>query len=557
MISHSQRRWLVWLLLGAAAIVLTTVGPAITKPKGLWAAAATSLCMVLYLVCEFFKDKQAFTDRSPVREEVGDRCYYMGFMFTLLAVLVQLSGGMLSAEQIYPIIGIAFITTIVGLVIRNLLTNPSAHTLADIETEIVDGLRKHAHALKDALEKPMKELSDITKDYGKNVRLVLEYSGEVARVLKSPDKDQKAIGEQLQELVEAMGAMTEIVTKLTAVANGAQKPVEQVAQGVEKLGETSSATGPLVSNVAGAVQNLGGAADGTQQPVDGVAESVSTLGDNSQTAKEHTGRVASDIGTLAEGAKLAGETIPVATETLNALANQATESKQPVEELTHSAGNLGSAASSAKIPVAEVAGSVSQLATSSQKTQGPIKSISADMGVLATNADTAEKPLGKTAELLKTLAGEAETAKGEVVEVADAVNALGSSSRNARQPVAEAASSVNQLAESSATAQPPVARIARDISQIDLAKISEHIGQIQEPLSVIVKSIEALSKVLQGTDQPVKILDASITTFQNTVSRNPAEIQQLTTALTELRQLIPQLADALKESQKSRSWWKR
>lgn len=99
------------------------------------------------------------TDKQISIEQLADSNYYLGFMFTLMSILVSFVGTVSSSHDIDNIInnfGISLITTLIGLLARIYLANfipTSESNKENIEKSISDKMHKMNELLLDNMQK--------------------------------------------------------------------------------------------------------------------------------------------------------------------------------------------------------------------------------------------------------------------------------------------------------------------------------------------------------------------------------------------------------------------
>lgn len=98
-------------------------------------------------------------DKQISMEQLADSNYYLGFMFTLMSILVSFIGTVSNSHDIDNIVnnfGISLITTLIGLLARVYLANfipTSESNKENIEKSISDKMRKMNEILLDNMQK--------------------------------------------------------------------------------------------------------------------------------------------------------------------------------------------------------------------------------------------------------------------------------------------------------------------------------------------------------------------------------------------------------------------
>ena len=117
-------------------------------------AALPCICIVIYVFLNHLKKYQGTT-----RIQVGENTYFMGFIFTLVSLvvaLVKLNGNSTDIDSVLANAGVAFITTLVAITLRLLIIQRGislGHARQRAEEELLIATDSYSHQLKKTTEK--------------------------------------------------------------------------------------------------------------------------------------------------------------------------------------------------------------------------------------------------------------------------------------------------------------------------------------------------------------------------------------------------------------------
>ena len=231
-------------------------------------------------------------ERDFRRHEVGDNCYFIGFVYTLAIITAALvldteklfgGGGGGEAENVSPLlktIGIALGTSVVGMLCRFGLkygveeipedqfeqaVNKAAAAATNLNTQVTK-LGKHVGK---AQERFQESIGAMEEAMGQSVRAIQDYSGSVER-------ESKKVGESMSgaagQLLEDFGRqITDSLQKthFDSVRESLQATVEEHRKSVSLINELLSQS----------LTELDGAAKVSVANVDGVKQALYSLED--------------------------------------------------------------------------------------------------------------------------------------------------------------------------------------------------------------------------------------------------------------------------------------
>jgi len=135
----------------------------------------------------YFLSGRSLVNRASAREVFADSIYYMGFLFTFIALFASigpLGGGQdLSSSDVIGKLGIALFTTVFGMCMRLVLTHFDQILTAPDE-DITDTLAVMGAKLHDEIEKSINTIVEFRRDAIKEMSgLDTEVSEKIGRVL--------------------------------------------------------------------------------------------------------------------------------------------------------------------------------------------------------------------------------------------------------------------------------------------------------------------------------------------------------------------------------------
>jgi uncharacterized phage infection (PIP) family protein YhgE len=212
---------------------------------------------------------------GKVSEESGDNLYYLGFIFTLEALMLAMAGTFINQESIelrliVKAFGIALSTTVCGLIGRVLL-------ISFVDERIGRDAHEVAH------EDAMSALQELQMEVGSTVQTLSQWrtnaaehwrdvrEAEISGVRLAIEANQKLCVEQTSILKTTLAdaysdlekCAEEAISQVKAVAEESTEQVKLVAQsGVAEMeggfAKVGQASGELADSVAGAAQRRAG-----------------------------------------------------------------------------------------------------------------------------------------------------------------------------------------------------------------------------------------------------------------------------------------------------------
>ncbi|MFC1895469.1 hypothetical protein ACFL0Q_02250 [Thermodesulfobacteriota bacterium] len=188
-----------------------------------------------------------------ISEEAGDSIYYLGFSFTLVALIVAMAGAFFKQEaiqvnQIVEAFGIALLTTLIGLVARVILLSLVDESAEREPQEIAyDEARYALRELQAEVQETIQSLSKWRNEAAEHWRGVREAeTNGVRRAVEAQEglwNDQAlALKTRIGDAYAGLGKVAEdAISQIKTTAEKSTEEVKQVA--LSGIGEITSASG--------------------------------------------------------------------------------------------------------------------------------------------------------------------------------------------------------------------------------------------------------------------------------------------------------------------------
>ena len=232
--------FLVTLAIGSVCIYLF-------RNTGVW---NIGLCLGVMLLYWWFANSRIGS--VTAKAVFADSFYYLGFLFTFVALIVTMIGldtetGNFSAKAIIGQIGPALATTVVGMAVRIYITQFDAIT-SEPEAEVFSGLGELSNNLSSAITELQKMIKDhvatTEKQQRSNFELTQKFSMQIEKLdfdpavmaLRTFGSELSKLGTQVDLLAKATGQtesgvadLTNSVYRTTTELNKASKVFEPIA----------------------------------------------------------------------------------------------------------------------------------------------------------------------------------------------------------------------------------------------------------------------------------------------------------------------------------------
>jgi len=290
-------------------------------------------------------------------DQVGDNCYYLGFIYTLLSLgiaLYLIQGNVTAGRQVADIIrdfGVALSTTLVGILLRvflNQLREDSADieeavqvelfeqsqrlsgqmraataAMDEVRQETADKLKNFVFAMKqvveehegrvielrDATAKLAKSIESLANDFGSAEIPTGRLRGAAAETVAALESARKAIGavdagsRNLVTQMEATGRSMQEASKHTVALAASNEQVAMSAQAAKSgLDTMAGASHAAANRVEAAVENL-------EARARDMAGSFRTAGLAAEAHAKSVAKAASEVETTAAGISAAASSV--------------------------------------------------------------------------------------------------------------------------------------------------------------------------------------------------------------------------------------------------------
>jgi len=283
-----KRSFLVTLIVGSGLIL--------TRPvDGIWTMLLAVLVMLGYWI---FNWKRAGLGKSTTARGVfGDSFYYLGFLFTfvaLVSVMLKLGTAAFDIDSIVGSMGPALITTVVGMAVRIYITQfdpitsePEIETLTaigDLSGSLISATNRMQTAMETVTASAEKSMQNVT---AQNIKLI-EESSQANRTLieESTKTNRDALNEirtkaetELEQFVEKLQE-----TDLTPTQERITQTQERITQINETLAQYELAANELrefSDNISGPIYEE---LNTTLNTFSGAAESLVEMSTGAQTS---------------------------------------------------------------------------------------------------------------------------------------------------------------------------------------------------------------------------------------------------------------------------------
>ena len=215
-----------------------------------WVTLLIPLGVMLYYINSVRND-----DVSDVSvEQKADSVYYMGFIFTLVAMTASLvalanSGDDLEFRPVVTNFGLALSTTILGLIIRIIWLQLSAQSLDDAESILKERIIKRTQELQEqterivatmtALSSQMSSVAEPLQTNFEHLAKSFDISKKINENLEELNTSAEMISETFQSFSSRLETMNPSVERLNSNVNSAVQIPLTVNEDLQKIGTSS------------------------------------------------------------------------------------------------------------------------------------------------------------------------------------------------------------------------------------------------------------------------------------------------------------------------------
>lgn len=318
-----------------------------------------------------------------------DALYYLGFCFTLTALLVAFTvrgvlGDDISSDETLGTFGSALISTVVGLVVRTGVEY--SHEDAEISSASVEtGLRDLAAATMDEMENILSEFHDRSSKMNKAYADQAEeyYAAVTTSVRESIGEYGGVLDNSSEELAAAVRGASEAALMISERFASLSEPIAALSTIVEKAGSSVDvAARQYAEAFETAANELEGAFSAASSSVVDASQKYHDAADQLNQAVRHSKTTLDSVGKLAETSKVLGDEIAALSTDLNELS-------QSVRDASKNSGEASS----------HFARELEQSVEKIRETTEPVaKSLQGIVGQFSNSVDVLKKTLGSQDE---------------------------------------------------------------------------------------------------------------------------------------------------------------
>jgi len=230
-----------------AGIAAIAIGAYVDNP---WITLLIPIGVMIYYINTVRNDN--LSDVSV--EQKADSVYYMGFIFTLVAMTASLvalanSGEELEFRPVVTNFGLALSTTILGLIIRIIWLQLSAQSLDDAESILKERIIRRTQELQEqterivasmtALSSQMASVAEPLQTNFEHLAKSFDISKKINENLEELNTSAEIISETFQSFANRLETMNPSVERLNSNVNNAVQIPLTVNEDLQKIGTSS------------------------------------------------------------------------------------------------------------------------------------------------------------------------------------------------------------------------------------------------------------------------------------------------------------------------------
>ena len=262
-----------------------------TKGSVAWNIVSTLITSLLMLIYYWRSKKIANT---PVaREVMADSCYYLGFLFTFVALFLIVSfGDFKSSELIIRNMGVALFTTVLGLSLRIVETqfNPIGNeseqdtlkTLQGLSSGIIDisgQFYKELTVLKNELVKVSGTLNQQIANvdlnsFGKSLDPFKNNLTNLNVELEKIKDDTTRISNEIRNSTDSLNTLTSALDKLRTVSDTSEQVLDDIKETNEKIKDNQMVSNDNLEMINTKVETINQALDESNMAIKKSANQV-------------------------------------------------------------------------------------------------------------------------------------------------------------------------------------------------------------------------------------------------------------------------------------------
>ena len=248
-----QNEYAIFIGLGVLVLLLISAMEWLkwASDGGLWLSFKI-LAPVIVMVAYLLRYKELRVGKE-FEAEFADSFYYMGFGFTLFALLLSFFA-ILNDEQLNTIkllgnLGVALATTIFGLIVRVFYTSfepTSDATLNQVNAE-----------LQQSSSRLSKAAADHAASIESSTKKVLEFGADITKISSPLASFRNSVSVAEGDTKDFSEALTEVAVSSAVLSKGAKISGEALSENTLKIKEMESSLSSITKTIAASDSNLG------------------------------------------------------------------------------------------------------------------------------------------------------------------------------------------------------------------------------------------------------------------------------------------------------------
>ena len=263
-----------------------------TKGSVAWNVISTIITSILMLIY-YWSSKKAIANTPVAREVMADSLYYLGFLFTFVALFLIVSfGDFKSSELVIRNMGVALFTTVLGLSLRIVETqfNPIGNeseqdtlkTLQGLSSGIIDisgQFHKELTVLKNELVKVSGTLNQQIANvdlnsFGKSLDPFKNNLTNLNVELEKIKDDTTRISNEIRNSTDSLKTLTSALDKLRTVSDTSEQVLDDIKETNEKIKDNQMVSNDNLEMINTKVETINQALDESNMAIKKSANQV-------------------------------------------------------------------------------------------------------------------------------------------------------------------------------------------------------------------------------------------------------------------------------------------
>ena len=273
----ARQTWILGVGLAAGIILMLIAYSAEGGgPFGRWTAAVLAAVVILATAAAYWAHKGELD-----LEKAGDGCYYLGLMFTLVSLIVVLSGfgdanGMTAAERTNEVVakfGVALVSTGVGVAARVFLQSLAGEEAIDPEDFTPEKARAiYGSSLSIQAQHTLRAMREAEHSFTRLARTsVLHAEAMEHRAVNAGSEAARTLESSLGEMARTVQAISE---SMQTLGHETRQQSEQVRNATQAANSFSTAAAQVMQKSVDLLEEAKGVAEKTAKDLDHAAEAA-------------------------------------------------------------------------------------------------------------------------------------------------------------------------------------------------------------------------------------------------------------------------------------------